>query len=546
MNHQTAIGKLLAGSAGADELSALDAALTADPDTAAALVQQARMHAALDARLGPARPVALIAEWRAAQRRRWTRRMAAVAAIAALAVMAGLALKSHRSGKGAASGKTDSTRDTLGTVSSARPTLATAPPTGPRTPSADNEGCIRPLLNGYFLRNDITGPGSVHAVLAHLPMHLQAVNHLKDPAVAALRFTAADEVADRPVTEAFWRRFCQGDVWSALEALAALSEARLDFPDANHVRLVPMQTSPGDQWFKAAIRVRPDFLSREIDDEVRAAVARAEQPFPGDRPAPPPALTAAEVLNRLGLSLSAVAGSARAFEPADDRLTTARDAADLWKPGPREATSERTASVAFEPSTSTLRVTADGRTLDRLERLLKLDAGRPDGATISVASRILEYEKNPSVSPGILNAEDYRRWLDALGQQRGVTVVTSPSVITKSGQRALIEELVPDVAGESSEPDWRGIRIDCDANVEGAVVRLKLTTDIQQEAQQSLGDDFSKPGSPRVPVAKVNVDSEGIVPSGHTALIPLTDGTGARHLVMAVTVTRVSADGSPR
>lgn len=476
-----------------DELAAFSTELAQNPDTARAFARMARTDALIAAAFPPQ------------PRRRMGKPLVWLAAAAAVA--AGCFLAAHYW-----PGETQ-LQPVLVKPSPDEPPPPTA--TGQRrtvkpTPAAAPAAQV-PLVD-LFARYGVTANPrglTVSQALAALEENIPELNLLNRPELAGLRFVEGTSISERnpeaiiaspvlsPLTIASYLDIC------CANGAEPINYRTNEVLAGQHTFVRSIHFSPDTHTF----RVPPHFLATwQFLHPVNRPVA---DPFSSQSEAPMPPLPMEELArDYFGIPVSAAGGPSGArlrFLPEEGKL-------EVHNASPDELSRiERLVEVMSRPS----------RSYFLSVKLISGDiaAGLP-GATEETGV--------------LLNDADFQITARALSQTKGVDTMTTPSIITRTGQRGLIElkkeVVIPGAHGDNAF-DWTGIGMPIEASPWGECIYIRGTVDIGTQ----------EPGG------AVRHDVTGFdlwLPNGFTGGFTLdTPGTPTAAFI---TVKEVDAAGQPR
>ncbi|WP_038167005.1 M56 family metallopeptidase [Verrucomicrobium sp. BvORR106] len=233
-------------------------------------------------------------------------------------------------------------------------------------------------------------------------------------------------------------------------------------------------------------------------------------------------------------------------------------------------------SAVFIPKSSMLIVKSTTAELDHVDRLLdQLSAHAPlqvllearwiellappeEGGPASTALATLQEKRtaNGRANEAILSDPDYQNIIRLFSQQKGVNLVSSPSVTTRMGQKAVVEIIRevrrPDEAGKGLNDDnFVGIQNSFEPvrTADGKKVQVSMTAKLRRLAGRSIAEsnaiikDGILPAGERVIASTTSSDIA--LADGETVCVDLGAGEDRCRLFLFVTSRLVKPAGAP-
>lgn len=235
------------------------------------------------------------------------------------------------------------------------------------------------------------------------------------------------------------------------------------------------------------------------------------------------------------------------------------------------------ATAVFNSATSQLIVKNTVANLERVENEFQVLKGAQavQSTQIYITTKWVQIRTSPSSVPDpfpletvgkfdgkdttILTDPEFQVVIRALSQKKGVDLMTSPSVTTKPGQRAVVEVVrefngSEFVAGSSQDKsaapmDFIGVRNELLVTFEGSTLEL--------ECQADLGEVDKMPGWAAKPGEKLPEGAEIVhlrksktltIEDGNTVAVEMarSHGAPARQVILFITANLIDPTGSPR
>lgn len=213
----------------------------------------------------------------------------------------------------------------------------------------------------------------------------------------------------------------------------------------------------------------------------------------------------------------------------------------------------------FDPATATCAVSGPAGEVERIERLIRAGVQVASQEQIHLVHKLVTVRDGGSIEPGTFAAggADFQDTLGELIADLDATITQSPSVVTRSGQRAMIEvsrEVVyptgQDEAGQPADFEVRNVGLTIPVTPVAAgigQIQLQGATELTGVAGQSLDDIVS--GSREISDShssfdeEISADSfklhatdfEGHIGDGNTTIILVAQegGTSVYHILFA-------------
>ncbi len=501
----------LSGQSSSVSRRAIGRAVAENPETAAALVEQARTETALRKHFAPsslagstltamaARPRPVPSRWR------W---FAATAGVATAVFIAWPSAEPSTNQKKPVTSKTPREVRRLGPgdVTPAQQKVPSAPPENHSMEARLNQF----WLNGSTLHRNI----KLSVALQELTRSIQQTNVLKRPELESLRLEIQRPEGSQDDPDVIFsdRQFTAGKM---LRLMAAQADAKISYQDSKVILTLRDPVPPE----KGIIDTR----KYPVDPAFLDVLRNLTQP-----------VETLEAASSGETEKAAKASSGNMFSiVARLRRPSAEQGYDS---GEGQVSGVARMSLGpgcwYDQAQGTVQVSLPPSQQERVARILEALSDSGGSGNIFMSWKFIEMPAGSSVTDQIMDDRGFQLFMRELSQSKGVDILTTPPVISSSGQVARItNEVSVALENGGTVADFTGFRIDMVPRFNGEVMVLEGTADIGN----------ARAGA----VEHTMVDISATLQDNQTAVFLFPAAQPGRQIIGTVTARPVSAAGEP-
>ncbi len=368
----------------------------------------------------------------------------------------------------------------------------------PPPPDPASDPALQRRLATFFVEDWAPSGKKFAAALESLLAEGRRLNHLRDATIENLRFEFADEAAAEALSERpSFGRYLALSMKDTVALLAAQAGAAVTYVAPSTLRIAVKEDAPdAGKMVTREYDMPSNFLMFGRNYEEESSV------IPG---------TAFTLQER-----------------------TLPEWLEFWG---ILMTDDKQASDGYPASG--LVATMNGRDHGVLSLLRQAVNGQASG-TVSLSAKLIE-KHSPSpwlIEEKIMTEAEFQLWLRDMNQAPGTNLLTTPSVITRSGQRAKIEvarEFIPPSSEPPSDPPApHGLVIDLTPVLTGECVRVEADVTLSRLPEASGLAPSRTAGKPE-DLETLHSEILALIPSGQTALFSV--GTSSQGWQVVTTLT---------
>jgi hypothetical protein len=509
MNQRALLDAYFNGASSRGDMASLESELLRDQAASNEFAELARVEAALDGHFGGQRDAAqIVAQFLPGDTGRSGNRRPVIAwAVAAVVILLGAAVAiawlNHNARRSALAQNSSAT----GARAPARPPRIAGNPdpesAGRRRANATQarrEEEMRRLLANFYLPDTNFEKFPLNEALKLLGAKVRDYNHADRPELDALTL-AIDETSGAVPSIPVTLKQSGLTLFTTLRLLAAQTGQALKFTESGVVFVArEPNTAPGKLVSREFQVPRDFFEQNEETDQGATADANAA--------------------------------------PATARLSPQE-----WLAGYGLRTRSEGA-LAYDASNSTITIRDTRETVELMEEIVLADQERREAPTVQARSVLIEFTGGHPAEGRVFTEAEFADWLAETERTTGAHVLAAPSVATRIGRPFVVDVGGPAPGAGQSASAFQGFRLDLIHVMEGEWIHLSGSFDVGPAPESTTPAASAGPnvGNPPVPAPHA-VDVEALIPSGHTALISLTEKPDGPQLVAAITLKLSSPKG---